>query len=120
MRRYVSVYYNLFTASFYKVGRLNLSCNMVYFRSNPFILGTYNGGSIQDGYNFEMLNTFEMGHLKKTCSHIPSRMDPSQTPGYEVQYSEKPHQPNLTVCNCNIGKAVYSSTVCGMVKTTGI
>ena len=39
------------------------------------------GGSIQYGYNFEMLNTFKMGHLKKTCSHIPSRMDPSQTPG---------------------------------------
>ena len=44
-------------------------------------MGTDNGGSIQCGYNFEILNTFEMGHLKKTCSHIPSRMDPSQTPG---------------------------------------
>ena len=53
----------------------------VYFRSNPFIIGTDDGGSIQYGYNFEILNTFEMGHLKKPCSHIPSRMDLSQTPG---------------------------------------
>ena len=53
----------------------------VYFRSNPFIMGTDNGGSIQYGYNFEILNTFEMGHLKKTCPHIPSRMDLSQTHG---------------------------------------
>ena len=44
-------------------------------------MGTDNGGSIQYGYNFKILNTFEMGHLKKTCSHIPSRMDLSQTPG---------------------------------------
>ena len=44
-------------------------------------MGTYNGGPIQYGYNFEILNTFEMGHLKKTCSHIPSQMDLSQTPG---------------------------------------
>ena len=44
-------------------------------------MGTDNGESIQHGYNFEILNTFEMGHLKKSCSHIPSRMDPSQTPG---------------------------------------
>ena len=44
-------------------------------------MGTDNGGSIQYGYTFEILNTFKMGHLKKSCSHIPSRMDPSQTPG---------------------------------------
>ena len=60
------------------------------YRSDPFIMGTDNGGSIQYGYHFEMLNTFKMGHLKKTCSHIPSRMDPSQTPG-TITYTEIMH-----------------------------
>ena len=50
------------------------------------------GGSIQYGYNFEMLNTFKMGHLKKPCSHIPSRMDPSQTPG-TFPYKGPYHMP---------------------------
>ena len=53
-------------------------------------MGTDNGGTIQYGYNFERLNTFEMGHLKKTCSHIPSRMDLSQTPGRLTKRNLKP------------------------------
>ena len=47
-------------------------------------MGTDNGGSIQYGYTFEILNTSKMGHLKKSCSHIPSRMDLSQTPGVGI------------------------------------
>ena len=59
----------------------------VKYSDHEKIMGTYNGGFIQSGYNFEILNTFEMGHLKKTCSHIPSRMDLSQTPGaYYYRY----------------------------------
>ena len=50
--------------------------------------GTDNGGSIQYGYTFEILNTFKMGHLKKSCSHLPSRMDPSQTPGMTSHFPE--------------------------------
>ena len=44
-------------------------------------MGMHDEGSIHYGYDFEILNTFEMGLLKKMCSHIPSRMDQSQTPG---------------------------------------
>ena len=44
-------------------------------------MGINDGGSIKYGYDFEILNTFEMGVFKKKlCSHITSRMDPSQTP----------------------------------------
>ena len=60
-------------------------------------MGTDNGGSIQYGYNFEILNTFEMGHLKKTCSHIPSRMDLSQTPRL-LLHNKKKRSIEISTC----------------------
>ena len=48
-------------------------------------MGMNDGGSVKYGYDFEILNIFEMGLLKKKmCSHIPSKMDPSQTPGIKT------------------------------------
>ena len=44
-------------------------------------MGTDNGESIQYGYNFEIiLNTFEMGHLKKTMFTHPVLNGPDSDP----------------------------------------
>ena len=43
-------------------------------------MGTENGGSIQYGYNFEMLNTFKMGHLKKNMFTHPVLNGPESDP----------------------------------------
>ena len=51
-------------------------------------MGTDNGVSIQYWYNFEILNTFEMGHLKKIMFKHPVPNGPESDPWVLLPYRD--------------------------------